>query len=84
MTPIKTPGLVNPTWPAKVSFMTVISISNCLNFCCDISLTILFIEFHGCQYGPDPVWHVIWPNTPSGTTSIQPCPGGVDSVGKLR
>lgn len=38
--------------------------------------------FTGCPYGPDPVWNITWPNTLTGTTSIQPCPGGVDSVGQ--
>ena len=38
--------------------------------------------FSGCLYGSDPIWNVSWPNTPAGTTSTQPCPGGVDSVGQ--
>ena len=39
--------------------------------------------FSGCPYGPDDVWAIIWPNTPGGSISSQPCPGGVDAVGML-
>ena len=37
----------------------------------------------GCPYGPDDVWNIIWPNTPGGSISSQPCPGGVDAIGLL-
>ena len=39
--------------------------------------------FSGCPYGPDDAWAIIWPNTPGGSISSQPCPGGVDAVGML-
>ena len=37
----------------------------------------------GCPYGPDDVWNIVWPNTPGGSMSSQPCPGGVDAIGML-
>ena len=37
--------------------------------------------YTGCPYGPDDVWNIIWPNTPGGSISSQPCPGGVDAIG---
>ena len=38
--------------------------------------------YTGCPYGPDDVWNIIWPNTPGGSISYQPCTaGGVDAIG---
>ena len=28
------------------------------------------------------MWQITWPNTPPDTTSIQRCPGGLESIGK--
>ncbi len=44
----------------------------------------LFLEFNGsCELDLDLTWSIEWPNTPSGSTSTQQCPGG-NSTGKVK
>ena len=39
--------------------------------------------FQGCPYGPDSEWNITWANTAPGMNDTQPCPGGVNTVGKI-
>ena len=53
-----------------------------------IAVTVIIISichsvFVSCPHGDDDEWAITWPNTPGGSISTQPCPGGVDTNGEL-
>ncbi len=35
----------------------------------------------GCPHDVDTTWGIAWPNTPQGSSSVQICPGNLNSVG---
>ena len=50
---------------------------------CRHTTCVLYLGVDGCPFETDPTWEVLWPNTPPDTTSIQRCPGGLESLGTV-
>ena len=40
-------------------------------------IIISWPDFTGCRYGADPVWDIVWANTPAGQTDTQRCPASL-------